>query len=65
MDDPTGSIETWLPTSWAEAVVWVAIVAVIVGLYLLLRRTRRASRAFYLDPERREDEMRRDDPDMK
>ena len=54
-----------LPDGGAEAVVWVVIAAVIVGLYLVIRRTRLTSRDEYLDQAEHEAEMRRNDPDMK
>ena len=54
-----------LPDSGAEAVVWAVIAAVIVGLYLVIRRTRLKSRDEYLDQAEREAEMRKNDPDMK
>jgi hypothetical protein len=54
-----------LPSGGAEAVVWVLVAALIVGLYLVIRRTRIKSRKHYLDRADRETEMRRSDPDMK
>lgn len=54
-----------LPSSGAEAVVWVLVAALIVGLYLIIRRTRIRSRKHYLNRAERETEMRRSDPDMK
>ena len=54
-----------LPSGGAEAVVWVLVAALIVGLYLVIRRTRIRSRKHYLDRAERETEMRRSDPDMK
>lgn len=54
-----------LPSGGAEAVIWVLVAAVIVGLYLVVRHTRIKSRRHYLDRVRREEEMRRNDPDMK
>lgn len=57
--------EVNLPDGGAEAVVWVVIAAVIVGLYLIIRRTRLTSRDEYMDQAEREAEMRKNDPDMK
>ncbi|MGB9357918.1 MAG: hypothetical protein WCC01_05100 [Acidimicrobiia bacterium] len=57
--------EVNLPDGGAEAVVWAVIAAVIVGLYLVIRRTRLRSRDEYLDQAEREAEMRKNDPDMK
>lgn len=54
-----------LPSGGAEAVIWVLVAAVIVGLYLVVRRTRIKSRRHYLDRVKREEEVRRNDPDMK
>lgn len=56
--------EANLPDGTAEAVVWIAIAAVIVGLYLIIRRTRLKSRDDYLNQAEREAEMRENDPDM-
>ena len=53
-----------LPDGGAEAVVWIAIAAVIVGLYLIIRRTRLKTRDDYLSQAEREAEMRKNDPDM-
>lgn len=54
-----------LPNGFAEVIVWLLVAAVIVGLYLVLRRTRINSRRHYLDRAEREEEQRRNDPDMK
>lgn len=54
-----------LPSGGAEAVIWVLVAAVIVGLYLVVRHTRIKSRRHYLDRARREEAIRRNDPDMK
>ena len=54
-----------LPSGGAEAVVWVLVAALIVGLYLVIRRTRMKSRNYYLDQAERESEMRENDPDMR
>jgi len=45
--------------------VWLLVAAVIVGLYLVVRHTRNASRRDYLDRQRREKEIRKNDPDMR
>jgi len=54
-----------LPSGGAEAVVWVLVAALIVGLYLVIRRTRIKSRNHYLDQGERESEMRKNDPDLR
>ena len=65
MSDLPAAIAGALPEGGAEAVVWLLVAGVITGLYLLLRRTRTRSRQHYLDREQREEEMRRNDPDMR
>lgn len=54
-----------LPTGGAETIVWVLVAALIVGLYLIIRRTRIKSRNHYLNRAEREAEMRKNDPDMR
>ena len=54
-----------LPSGVAEAIMWVLVATLIVGLYLIIRRTRIKSRKHYLDRAQRETEMRKNDPDMK
>ncbi|MEN8114312.1 MAG: hypothetical protein ABFS21_07980 [Actinomycetota bacterium] len=54
-----------LPDGGAEAVVSLLVAAVIAGLYFVIRRTRIKSRDHYLDRAQREEEQRRNDPDMK
>lgn len=54
-----------LPSGAAEAIMWVLVATLIVGLYLIIRRTRIKSRKHYLDRAQRETEMRKNDPDMK
>ncbi|MEN8234060.1 MAG: hypothetical protein ABFR89_03980 [Actinomycetota bacterium] len=54
-----------LPDGGGEAAAWLFVAAVITGLYLVIRRTRTRSRDHYLDRARREEEQRRNDPDMK
>jgi len=54
-----------IPSGGAEAVIWVLVAALIVGLYLIIRRTRIKSRKHYLDRAQREAQMRKNDPDMK
>ena len=56
---------TSLPSGGTEAVVWVFVAALIVGLYLIIRRTRIKSRKHYLDRADGETKIRRSDPDMK
>ena len=49
---------------FAAWVVWVAVLAVIVGLYLLISRTRRKASEDYWRRRRAEEEARKNDPDM-
>ena len=57
-------IESPLPNGTAETVVWLFIAAIIIGLYLVIRRTRAAARRQYTARKRHEEEMKRRDPDM-
>ena len=54
-----------LPSGGAETVIWLLVGALIVGLYLIIRRTRINSRNRYLDRADREADVRKNDPDMK
>ena len=48
-----------LPEGGAEWIVWLLVAAVIVGLYLLVQRTRdRADRDYYERRRRAEEDMR-------
>ena len=48
-----------------EVVVWVILAAGIVGLFLVINRTRKRSYQSYMDRAEREAEMKANDPDMK
>lgn len=54
-----------LPKGGVEAVVWLLVASVIVGLYLIIRRTRIKTRRHYLDQQKHQEENRRNDPDMR
>lgn len=54
-----------LPDGGLETAIWVLIAAVIVGLYLIVRRTRKKTMNHYLDREQREQEMKERDPDLR
>lgn len=54
-----------LPSGVADTVIWLLVGVLIVGLYLIIRRTRIKSRRHYLDRVKREEDVRRNDPDMK
>lgn len=44
--------------------LWILSLAVLVGLWFLLARTRRRTYDAYWDRKRREEELRANDPDM-
>ena len=46
-------------------VVWVLLAAGIVGLFLIINRTRKRSYQSYMDRSKREAELKANDPDMK
>jgi len=48
-----------------EIVVWVILAVVIVALYVIITRTRKRSYRSYMDREKREAELRANDPDMR
>ena len=48
-----------------EIVVWLLLAAGIVGLFLIINRTRKRSYQSYMGRARREAELRANDPDMK
>jgi len=54
-----------LPSGSAEVAIWLVLAAVIVGLYLIIRKTRNTSRRHYLNRQQHEEEMKRRDPDMR
>jgi hypothetical protein len=54
-----------LPEDPGARVVFVIIGIAILGLYFLLRRTRRRSEAAYWERRKRERELRDNDPDMR
>ncbi|HSG78611.1 MAG TPA: hypothetical protein VLD62_03450 [Acidimicrobiia bacterium] len=53
-----------LPTDTADIVVWLLIAAVILGLYLLVQRTRRRAEDAFWERKRREREAERGRPDL-
>lgn len=60
IDLPTaagGEIGAWL--------VWLLLGAGIVGLFMIINRTRKRSYRHYMDKAAREAEMKANDPDMK
>ena len=52
-------------TGGGEIVVWVILAAVIVGLYIVITKTRKRSYREYMSRADREAEAKRNDPDMK
>jgi heme exporter protein D len=48
-----------------EIIVWLILAAGIVGLFLLINRTRKRSFKDYMSRAEREARMKADDPDMK
>jgi len=58
-------IDSPILSGGTEAIVWVVVAAIIVGLYLIIRHTRIKSRKHYLDRAQRETEKRKNDPDMR
>jgi hypothetical protein len=65
MTSPFAQAGFSLPSGGAETVIWLLVAALIVGLYVIIRRTRIKSRNHYLDRAKREEHLRRDDPDMR
>lgn len=61
----TESGDFTFPTDPAARVIWIILLAAIVGLYIVVNRTRRRAREQYLSIKQREAEMRASDPDMK
>lgn len=54
-----------LPREGGALVVWGIVAAIILGLYFVLRATRRRSVDDYWRRSRREEQLRDDDPDMR
>lgn len=54
-----------LPSDAASGVVWGIMATVILGLYFLIRGTRRRAAEDYWNRRKREQEMRDNDPDMR
>ncbi len=61
----TEDVSLNLPDSGGEAFIWLIIVAVIIGLYVLVKRTRARAYEDYWARRRAEEQRRRDDPDMR
>lgn len=55
-----------LPTSGGEEIIaWLLLAGGIVGLFLIINRTRKRSYRHYMDRAQREAELKASDPDMK
>lgn len=53
-----------VPTTTGEWIIWIVIAAVIVGLWLLIRRTRQRAYRDYFERQRAAEQRRLNDPDM-
>ncbi|NNK91305.1 MAG: hypothetical protein HKO87_02630 [Acidimicrobiia bacterium] len=56
LPDPEEGVAAWI--------VWIVMLAVIIGLYLLITRTRRKASEEYWRRRQAEEEARKNDPDM-
>ena len=56
LPDPEEGLAAWI--------VWIGLFAVIVGLYVLITRTRRKASEEYWQRRKAEEEARKNDPDM-
>lgn len=54
----------YLPEDPESAVVWILLLGVIVGLYLLVSRTRRRHEREFWERKREEEERQRRRPDL-
>ncbi|MEN8238588.1 MAG: LPXTG cell wall anchor domain-containing protein [Actinomycetota bacterium] len=54
-----------LPQTGGGWVIWLLLSAGIIGLFVIINRTRKRSYRDYMDREKREAELRANDPDMK
>lgn len=61
----TESVELTFPDETNAQIVWVIVFAVIIGVYLIVSRTRRRAKEHYLASKRREADLKANDPDMK
>ncbi len=61
----TDAVDDIVPADSGGRIVFAIVALVIVGLYLLLRRTQRRSTDAYWERQRREDDLRLRDPDMR
>ncbi len=48
-----------------EIIIWLLLAAGIVGLFMIINRTRKRSYREYMHRAKREEELKANDPDMK
>ena len=61
----TESVEISWPQGTGAQILWTIILAVIVGVYIIVSRTRRRAKEDYIASKRHEAELRANDPDMR
>ncbi len=61
----SGGVVDTFPEDTAAQVVWGLVLAVIIGLYLVIKRSRNRARDHYWESKQREADLRANDPDMK
>lgn len=54
-----------VPSEPGQLVIWAIVGAVILWLYFTIRRTKRRASQDYWDRRKAEEDMRRNDPDMR
>ena len=54
-----------IPDEPGELVIWIIMAIVIYGLYRLLLASRRRASKAYFDSRKAEEDLRRNDPDMR
>ena len=54
-----------IPTDGGQLVVWIIVATVIVTLYRRTRRSQRRANDAYWNRRQAEDELRKNDPDMR
>ena len=57
--------ESIIPDGGSELVVWLAVAAVILGLYFFMKSARKKAAAEYWERRRSEQERIANDPDMR
>lgn len=54
-----------VPSEGGGVLVWIIVAAVIVGLYLITRRSQRRANETYQNRREAAEDLRRNDPDMR